>query len=32
MQNYGHRYDQQIDRGEEVLVHWVAENARVLLD
>ncbi|MCC7451547.1 MAG: ABC transporter ATP-binding protein [Anaerolineae bacterium] len=32
MQNYGQRYDQRIDRGEEVLVHWAAENARVLLD
>jgi spermidine/putrescine transport system ATP-binding protein len=32
MQNYGHRYDQRIDKGEEVLVHWAAENARILLD
>jgi spermidine/putrescine transport system ATP-binding protein len=32
MQNYGHRYDQRINKGEEVLVHWAAENARILLD
>jgi hypothetical protein len=32
MQNYGNRFDQQIDKGEEVLVHWDAENARVLVD
>lgn len=32
MQNYGLRYDQRIAKGEHVLVHWAAENARVLLD
>jgi len=31
-QNYGHRYDQQINKGDEVIVHWAAENARILLD
>jgi spermidine/putrescine transport system ATP-binding protein len=32
VQNEGPGYDQQIRRGEEVLVHWAAENARILND
>ena len=30
MQNFGERYDTTFEAGDEVLVHWPAENARVL--
>jgi spermidine/putrescine transport system ATP-binding protein len=31
-QNFGRRFDQQFDPGQEVVVSWVDENARLLLD
>ncbi len=30
MQNFGERYDTTFDAGDDVLVHWPAENARIL--
>lgn len=30
IQNFGERYDTTFDAGDEVLVHWPAENARIL--
>jgi spermidine/putrescine transport system ATP-binding protein len=30
VQNFGERYDTTFDAGDDVLVHWPAENARVL--
>jgi len=32
VQNFGQRYDTTFDVGDNVLVHWPAENARVLVD
>jgi spermidine/putrescine transport system ATP-binding protein len=32
MQNFGERYDTTFEIGEDVLVHWPAENARVLTE
>ncbi|HNB50657.1 MAG TPA: ABC transporter ATP-binding protein [Anaerolineales bacterium] len=30
MQNFGERYDTTFDAGDDVLIHWPAENARIL--
>ncbi|HZD10658.1 MAG TPA: ABC transporter ATP-binding protein [Candidatus Binatia bacterium] len=32
VQNYGSRYDRAYDVGDDVLVHWAAENAQVLTE
>lgn len=32
MQNYGHRGEQRLGRGDSVWAYWAAENARILLD
>jgi hypothetical protein len=32
VQNFGQRYDTTFGVGDEVLVHWPAENARVLVE
>ena len=32
MQNFGERYDTQFEAGDSVLIHWAAENARVLVE
>jgi subtilase family serine protease len=32
IQNFGERYDTTFAVGDQVLVHWPAENARVLVD
>lgn len=32
MQNFGERYDTTFEAGDEVLVHWPAENARILTE
>ena len=31
-QNFGDRYDTTFDVGDEVLLHWPAENARILTE
>lgn len=32
IQNFGEGFDQRIERGAQVLAHWAADNARILLD
>jgi hypothetical protein len=32
VQNFGERYDTTFGTGDQVLVHWPAENARVLVE
>jgi spermidine/putrescine transport system ATP-binding protein len=31
-QNFGHRFDQRFEAGQEIMVYWVDENARILRD
>jgi hypothetical protein len=32
IQNFGERYDTTFEVGDQVLVHWPAENARILVE